>query len=185
MLNLTIYVLSKTDFSFDVKEIFMSRATVKERKIFEGYCAYMEKTGFSYRKFENEEEFAISMYTVDKNDIPITLIIRIPYGAERIMYLAQMPGTMEKSKILDGAVATCMVNDVIAVGNFDYDVMKGNTFFRYGYCTYGGIMLDEEAFAGLTRIIVLTIELYNEKFLMLADGRLTLEEFFEQVRRKD
>ncbi|MBR6742530.1 MAG: hypothetical protein IKM09_03700, partial [Clostridia bacterium] len=96
------------------------------------------------------------------------------------MLISHMPFVIHEDKRLDVAIAVTALNNRLVDGCFDYDIKSGHMFFRMTN-SFIDSRLDEEVFAYMLFCACKTIDDYNDKFLMLDKGMLSLEQFLSSL----
>ena len=79
----------------------------------------------------------------------------------------------------EGAVAVCAANDGICDGSFDYNIRTGQITFRLTTSFCGETVLGEELFEYMIFVASATVDKYNDKFYLLAQGGMSLSQFIE------
>lgn len=148
----------------------------KAKKIYATMVSALKKKDWQFD--EREEDFAIfSSYTGD--DIPIKFAISIDAEREVIRFLSPMLFNMAEDKRIDAAIAVCVANYGLNNGSFDYDLNDGKVYFRLT-TSYVGCEVGEEFFMDMMATALLTTDKYNDRFLMLSKGAITIQQFIEQ-----
>ncbi|NCA68415.1 MAG: hypothetical protein EOM87_10205 [Clostridia bacterium] len=115
-------------------------------------------------------------------DLPIPLFIIIDEQRESVKFFSYLPFRFPEAKIADGAFAACIVNDRILYGSFDFDVSEGSTLYKY-VLPYD--LLNEELFYFLLRLVLQTIDFYNDKLYSVSEGKMSVTEFYDMLNKKD
>ena len=95
-----------------------------------------------------------------------------------------MPFKTDESKRIDMALAICAANYGLADGSFDYSLADGTILFRLT-SSYRGIALSEELLEYMLMVAVSTVNEYNNKFFMISEGELTVQQFIESEQASD
>ena len=100
--------------------------------------------------------------------------------AERklIILLSHMPLRVEESKRVEIGMAVSVANHNLVHGGFDYDVQEGKILFRLSN-SYTGCKVGKATLMYMIYCACGTIDDYNDKFLMLGKGMMTLEQFIQ------
>lgn len=148
--------------------------TLKQAQtVFETLCRTMDAKGFHYEKQADKLSIFCS---VRGEDLPIELNIAVDAERRLVMFLSHIPVVTPEDKRLDMAVAVSIVNNKLVDGSFDYDVTSGHMFFRLT-SSFLESVIGEEVFLYMLLCASQTIDEYNDKFLMLAKGMMSLEQF--------
>lgn len=126
---------------------------------------------------EREQDLAIvSNYTGD--DLTVNFYIKVDPEREVIQYISPLPFKMDESKRVDAAVAVCVANYGLVNGSFDLDINDGEIRYRLT-SSYCDSEMGEEFFYDMMAIAVLTTDKYNDRFMMLNKGLMTLQQFID------
>lgn len=113
-------------------------------------------------------------------DLPIDLKIKVDAKRYMVTVFSPIPFAVPEDKRLDMAAAVSVANNILADGNFDYDINNGHIFFRMTNC-YRGSKLGNELFVYMVMCACKTVDDFNDRFLMLSKGMITMEKFIEIV----
>lgn len=152
---------------------------VQAKKVFDTLCAALDQEGWNYKKDGEEMEIACG---ARGEDLPIDLRIRVMADRGEILLTSHMPFKVPEDKTVDMAIAVAIANSGMRWGRFDYDIRDGSVFF-----CMAGIFLGSQLGTGFFRHMVgaacYTIDEYNDRFLMLTKGLLTIERFIALDQR--
>jgi hypothetical protein len=115
-------------------------------------------------------------------DLPIPLFIIIDEQRESVEFFSFLPFRFSEAKIADGAFSACIVNDKLLYGSFDFDVTEGSIMYKY-VLQYE--LLNEELFGFLLRLVLQTIDCYNDKFYSVSEGKMTVTDLYNMLNKKD
>lgn len=144
---------------------------------FKALCRALEKNDWHYEK--DEEKLSIEC-GARGDDLPMELTVRVDVDRMLVMLLSRIPFVIKEDKRLDVAIAVSAINNRLVDGSFDYDVSSGHIFFRMTNSFIESI-LNEEVFAYMLYCSCQTIDEYNDKFLMLSKGMLSVEQFLSSL----
>lgn len=151
------------------------KSLMKARQIFDFVCGMLDEDDWNYTK--DEEQLAIETGARGE-DLPIEFIIRVDAERNMILLLSQLPVTVKEDKCLDMSVAVSIANYGLVDGSFDYNIVSGKIYFRMT-----NSFIDSTVSKDLIMYLILcsckTIDDYNDKFLMLSNGTISLEKFIE------
>ena len=105
-------------------------------------------------------------------------VIYVDPDKELVRMLSQLPFAFSEEKRVEGAIATCQATFRLVDGSFDYDYKTGGILFRLT-SSFRGSLISKEMLAYMVDCSCFTIDQYNDKFLMLDKGVLTIEDFFK------
>lgn len=152
---------------------------VQAKKVFDTLCAALDREGWNYKK--DEEEMGIAC-DVRGDDLPMELRIYVMADRGEVILTSRMPFKVPEDKAADMAIAVASANNGIRWGSFDYDIQDGSIFFRMA-----GIFLGSRLGAGffphMMGAACYIIDEYNDRFLMLTKGLLTIERFIALDQR--
>lgn len=145
------------------------------KNTFATLCSMLDNNKWKYDK--DEEKLCIDC-GAQGEDLPIPINIRIDAERQLILLLSHIPFSVNEDKRMETAVAVSIVNDRLVDGNFDYDITEGNLYFRMT-SSFIDSEISEEAFKYMLYCSCMTIDEYNDKFLMLSKGLLPLDSFLK------
>jgi hypothetical protein len=149
----------------------------KAKETFETICATLDHHDWKYQK--DEEKLLIGC-SVRGEDLPMELTIRVDADRSVVMMFSRMPFAVQEDKRVDLAIAITAVNNALADGCFDYDIGTGDIYFRITNA-FVDSTLSEAVFGYMIYCACRTIDDYNDKFLMLGKGALTVEQFLASL----
>ena len=136
-------------------------------------CQVLDDHEWHYEKDEN----ALSIKCgAQGEDLPIHITITVDADRQFVLLLSRLPFVISEDKRRDIAVAVSFVNNELVDGSFDYDIRSGNMFFRMTK-SFLESRLGKDAFTYMLFCSAQTIDEYNDKFLMLSKGYMSLEQF--------
>lgn len=133
-------------------------------------------------KFDEHPEDLVIVSNYTGDDIPIQFLINVDAEREVIRFISPLPFKMAEDKRVDAAIAVSVANYGMVNGSFDYDVSDGEIRFRLT-TSYCGCEVGEPFFMDMIATAVLTTDRYNDKFLMLNKGMMSLQQFIEQDKQ--
>jgi len=138
-------------------------------------CRSLDSHNLKYSK--NESEFRIE-FNMSGDDIPMSFILIVDAERQVFRLISPFPFKTPEDKRLDMAIAVSMVNNTLVVGAFSYDIGDGSLHFRVTN-SFHGSLIGEDTFGFLLYAAVTLIDKYNDRFMMLAKGMISLEQFME------
>ena len=149
--------------------------TEKAKKVYSTMVKALNEKDWKF--IEKEENLTIvSNYTGE--DIPINFVIEVDAEREVIRFISPMPFNMSEDKRVDASIAVNVANYGLVNGSFDFDINDGEIRFRLT-TSYCGCEVGEDFFMDMMATALLTIDKYNDKFLMLNKCAITLQQFIE------
>jgi len=131
-------------------------------------------------KYEYDEENKLVHYGVSGEDIPMDMFIHTAMDGTALVLVSPMPFTVPEEKRAEMAIAVSIANSHI-VGSFDFDITDGKIMARISNCM-ADMPLTRGAFEMLLIISQKLTDDYNDKFMMLAKGMITLDQFAEYTQ---
>lgn len=144
---------------------------------FDTICKALEHHDWRFKK--DEEELSIEC-GAQGDDLPMEITINVDPERMLIILLSHLPFITSEDKRLDTAVAVSAVNYALVDGSFDYDIKSGHMIFRMSN-SFRESLIGEELFMYMILVSCHTIDEYNDKFLMLSKGVMTLEQFIANI----
>lgn len=144
------------------------------KKVYDALCGSLDKKNFHYIK--HDEDTAI-IYNIQGDDIPMEFVIQIDAERSLIRLLSRIPATFPEERRMDGAIAASQINFRLNTGGFDYDYKTGKVAFRL-VSSYLDSTISTELFEFMIAVSSYTVDEYNDKFLMLSKGLISLTEFY-------
>ena len=144
---------------------------------FETLCRTLDKNEWHYHR--NEEKLSIECGARGE-DLPMEFMVKVDADRALVMLISHLPFVIQEDKRLDTAIAVSAVNNMLVDGCFDYDIASGHMFFRMTNSFLESTM-GEEVFAYMLYCSCQTIDEYNDKFLMLAKGMISIEQFLSAL----
>lgn len=145
----------------------------RAQNVFETLCAALEKHEWHYTK--NESDLSIDC-GAQGDDLPMDINIKVDADRQLIMLLSHLPFVIPEEKRLEIAVATSIANNNMVDGSFDFDVTNGHMFFRLT-SSFIESEIGTELFSYMLMVSCLTIDEYNDRFLMVSKGMMSLQDF--------
>lgn len=146
---------------------------------FRALCANLDAHNWHYKKFE--EDLTIDT-GVNGEDLPISLLIQVDEDRELVILLSLQPFSVPENKRLDMAAAVSVVNNRLVDGSFDFDIKKGRLVFRMTSC-YIDSILGDDLFTYMIGVSCKTVDDFNDKFMMLSSGMISIEKFIELINQ--
>lgn len=144
--------------------------------VFQTLCEALDDRNWKYDKVP--EKFLVH-FGVRGDDIPMDFIVYIDPEKELIRMLSEMPFVFGEERRLEGAIATCQATYKLVDGSFDYDFKTGKILFRMT-SSFRGSLISKELIEYMIACSCVTVDEYNDKFLMIGKGLLSIEDFLKQ-----
>lgn len=143
------------------------------KQVYQTLCEAVEKREWNFGK---DEEKLLVHFGVNGEDIPMQSIIFIDADRQLIRLLSPLPFKMSESNRMEGAIATCVASFNLADGNFSYDLSDGTIVFKMT-ASFRESIIGEGLFQYLISCACSTVDKYNDQFLALDKGFMTITDF--------
>lgn len=143
--------------------------------VYETICKSLDARDWKYKRFD--EDLTISC-GARGDDLPMDIVIVVNPRAQVVSVISPMPYKISEDKRVDGALAVCVANYGLINGSFDYDLSDGEIRFRL-VSSFRESILSEELFDYMVMVTASTVDDYNDKFLMISKGMLSVVQFVE------
>lgn len=157
-------------------------ASEKELKLaqeaFDTLCNSIDDMEWHYKK--DEEKMTVFL-EVNGDDIPMEFIIQCDAERQLIRILSFLPFKFSENKRVEGAIVTSYVNYLLADGSFDYNVADGTIVFRMT-SSFRESLVGDELFKYMIHVACITVDKYNDKFLMISKGMLSFDDFIKEEK---
>lgn len=159
------------------------RVMKQAKSVYETICKSLENNGWNYTR---EEEDLVIRCGIRGDDLPMDIVIIVNPKAQVVSLFSPMPYKIKEDKRVEAALAVCVANNGLVNGAFDYDLSDGSIHFRV-VSSFRESILGEELFNYMIMIAAGTVDIYNDKFLMISNGMMNFQQFLEwdQKRRDD
>lgn len=148
----------------------------KAKEVYDALCRMLDDRDW---KYEPHDDKLLIRSGVKGDDLPVEFIMLVNPRNEVVQFLSSLPFKMPEDKRVEGALAVCAANYGLVDGSFDYDLNDGEIRYRLT-CNYRDNMLSADQFEYMIMVSASTVDRYNDKFFLLAKGKMTIEEFVEQ-----
>ena len=126
--------------------------------------------------FDREDSKLQVRFTVHGDDLPMNMVMSVDADRQLLRLLSLVPVTMDEDKRMEGAIATTVASFGLADGSFDYDITTGTIGFRQNVAFHNSD-LSENLLQYMISWALAVIDKYNDKFLAINKGYLSLEDF--------
>ncbi len=131
-------------------------------------------------KYDADDEALKIVLTVTGEDLPMKLRICISDKAELVSIYSSMTFNFPTEKIIDAAIATSSINYIMSDGSFDLDIRDGEVLYRLT-SSFKDSLISEETIDFMVGLSLFTIDKYNDMFMELAKGYMSLEDFLKKI----
>ena len=149
---------------------------MKAQQAYLTLCCSLDEDNWKYLK--KEESYAV-VYRETGNDLPMDCWLCIDAKRQLVRFLSTLPVDMKAAdKMVEAAVACCIANSTVAYGGFDLDIATGKVHFRMTYAIKDGVV-GKDFFRNMRSFATSVIDSYNDKFALLAQGKMKATDFFD------
>ncbi|MBO5788919.1 MAG: YbjN domain-containing protein [Clostridia bacterium] len=157
-----------------------ARQLKKAQEVYQTLCDALEARQWSYDKDTENPEKLYVRFTVNGEDIPMRLTLFVDANRELVRLMSFMPFNIPEDKREILAIATCEANYKMADGGFDMDLDDGAILFRMN-ASYRSSLVSESMMQYMISCTCSTVDRYNDLFLMLGKGAITLSQFMQTI----
>ena len=131
-------------------------------------------------RYEKDDERLLVHFGVSGDDIPMKFIMAVDAERTVVRLMSLLPFEMDENKRVEGAIAACAVSNALAEGNFDYNLSKGELVYRQAMY-YENCQISVDAVQYMISLSCAVVDRYNELFLALSKGYLSIGQFLEKL----
>ena len=143
------------------------------KTVYSDLCKSLDKRGWHYKK--HEEDLVVT-FTFDGEDLPMDFVLAVDTDRQLLRVFSRLPFTVPEDKRKDLAVATCVATYGLMDGSFDYDIEKGTISYRLT-ASFRESKIGDGLFQYLIIRSNLTVDKFNDRFLALCKGFISLDDF--------
>lgn len=143
--------------------------------VYETICKSLDSKDW---KYERHDDNLTIVSGAQGEDLPMRMIIVVNPDAQVVSLFSPMPFNISEEKRVDAAIAVCVANYGLINGSFDYDLNDGEIRFRL-VTSFRESTLSEELFMYMVLVTAKTVDDYNDKFLMVSKGMMSIKQFME------
>lgn len=152
----------------------MEEKTMKQAQtVYETACKALDDMQWKYTR--HDEDLTL-VSGARGEDLPMDIVIVVNPKSQVVCAYSPLPYKISEEKRVDGALAICMANFGMINGSFDYEISTGEIRFRIT-TSYRESILSEELIKYMVVITASTVDEYNDKFLMISKGMMSLQDF--------
>lgn len=157
------------------------KALKDAKKVFQTICESLDDHKWKY----DAKEEKLAIFTgVRGDDLPMSLSIRVDADRQLVVLhsplapqLFEVPQNMRK----EIAVAVACANRGMVHGDFDYDYVSGEIWFRLA-SSYRGSVMAKGVFDYMVGVSCSTIDEYNDKFLDVIKKGMSINEIINFIK---
>ena len=141
---------------------------------------HLDGAGLKYKTMPGQGDDMMINFTMKGKDLPMEFFIVVDVDREIIMIKSPDFTTFPAEKISDAAMAVCAINYAIADGSYALDVKDGNVMWTMT-SSFAGSLISEEVIHYMIAISIITVDKFNDMFMMLNMGILDIDTFIEKI----
>lgn len=158
----------------------MNEKEIKQAQtIFKTICERLDDMDWQYE--QNEEELFIDC-TVQGEDFPMDLQIKVDTIRQIVVLISPMPFIVPENRRTSLAIAASVINSNLIVGSFDFDFLQGNIAFRVT-TSYRDSLISKKLFGYMFMSACNTIDEFNDKLFMISKKDMSLAEIVEFINK--
>ena len=142
-------------------------------QVYKTLCAAIERREWKYDK---DDEQLVVHFSVNGDDIPMQFILIVDADRQLVRLMSPLPFKISEAKRMEGAIATCVASYGMNDGNFDYDLSDGTIRFRLT-ASFRDSVIGEELFQYMISYSCSAVDEYNDRFLALDKGLMSINDF--------
>lgn len=155
----------------------LSEKDVKQaNEVFETLLKALDEIKWKYRTFP--DDLAVS-FDVSGEDIPMSFVMNVDATRKVVRIRSWLPFKIDKDHRIEVAIATCQANFRLADGCFQYNLETGEILFSLT-SSYRDSIISTALLTYMVHMACTVVDEYNDKFMMMGKGYLSLEDFLKQ-----
>lgn len=152
----------------------------KAIEVYETLCRALDAHELKYTKEGKDKDGDYTVrFTAVGDDLPMDFVVFVDVERQLVRLMSQMPFKFSEGKRLEGAIVTSRANYLMVDGNFDYDYNTGNVIYKMT-SSIRDSLISEDLLFYMVSCAYSMVDEFNDKFLMVDKGAISLEEFFKQ-----
>ena len=148
----------------------------RAQRVFATLCAAFDANGWSYQKDEEKLQIECGFHG---DDLPMEFTVVVDADRQLVALLSRLPYNIDEEKRLDLAIAVSVVNNLLVDGSFDFNVETGRLYYRMT-SSFIDSEIGAEVFDYMLIVSNKTVDEYNDQFLMIAKGMVSVEDFIKK-----
>lgn len=158
----------------------MEKEEKKALDVYETMCSVLERNGFDIAKEgkDDDGDYTVRFGAIG-DDLPMEFVMFVDPDRSLIRLMSLMPFKFRPEKRVEGAIVTSAANTIMVDGNFDYDYETGQIIYKET-SSYMDSLISEELLMYMIKLACNMVDEFNDKFLMVDNGSLSVEEFLER-----
>lgn len=147
----------------------------KAKQVFDTLVETLDERKWSYEAYP--EELTVKTAVVGE-DFPIGILFIVDPKRNCVTFRSNPITHFSSDQLSDAALAACTANNELDFGQFSLDTKNGALYYQYSD-SYKGCEVSTEFFQSMICYAVDVVDNYNDRFVMLQMGNLSLKQFLE------
>ncbi len=152
---------------------------MQKRRAQEVYSTLQEALDAQNWHYQTHADSLAITLEVNGDDIPMDFVLLVDGEREIVRMISLLPFKATEDKRIELAIATSQANFALADGCFVYDVEDGTIMFRIT-SSYRGSIISIDLLRYMINMACAIVDEYNDKFLAISTGALSLKEFLDE-----
>ena len=154
----------------------MNGQNMTAQQVYATMCQALDERNWKYSRFEED---LVVAFGVNGDDLPMNFVLQVDEERQVIRLMSGLPFKMPEDKRVEGAIAAIVASYGMVDGSFDYDLQSGSVLYRMT-ASFRGSRVGTGLFAYLIDCACAMVDRYNDKFLAISKGILTIQDFLRQ-----
>ena len=146
------------------------------KKVYNDLCNAIDNRNWNYDK--DDDSLSVH-FNVSGDDFPMKFLLIVDAERQLIRVMSPMPFQFDEKNRIEGAIATCVATNSLMDGSFDYDISDGSIIFRMT-ASFRESIIGEGLFQYLISTACVSVDYFNDKFIAIDMGILSIDKFIEQ-----
>lgn len=155
-----------------------------EKCVVDAYKCFQEwfdSFDWKYQTHEIKEGTYVLETGTKGDDFDIHIYINFD-GERKLIYISSpLPFQIAPEKRAEVSLAINVINYSLCEGSFDYDLEDGSISYRLTQSLRGDIEINNELCEHLFRLVLFTVENYNDKIFMVSKGKMSLKDLKKDI----
>lgn len=156
----------------------------RAQQVFITICNALDHLGLNRHTDTNSDGSCTAHAGVISDEFRLRLIFTVRHQIDSITLIVALPFTAPIPRRMWAAAAVCAVNLKLFEGLFEYNMEDGSIFFRMTE-NYYDAQIGEQQIRAMCYKATHFIDKYGIKLRRFCEGVVTLEEFLEDIKRKE
>lgn len=151
-------------------------------RVFNTIEEHLNNMGIKYTQLQAQGDDYMIRFETKGEDLPIALFIVVDADRGLIMLKSPEFTTFPADQIDVAAKAVCAINWSIADGSYALDLDDGSIMWTIT-TSFQGSLIGEETIRYLIGVSLVTLDRFNDKFMLLKMGAIDLDTFRALIKK--